>query len=165
MTVKCSWCSTPVVKAAAVRYKNKNYHVVCAQAIKDRDEFLGYVCRQQHLKSPGPLLYNQRKVFIEKYGYTDSEMLMAMRYFHEVAKKKGATEGTIGVIPLVMEDAREYYRKQKARQEYIARRHATLGAKKIKIFRAETQPVVVRKRKGLVDMEALIGGEEDSGTS
>ena len=69
-TITCQWCRTPVVTAAKVMYKNKAYHAKCAREIADRDEFLDYICKQQFLISPGPVIYRQRKNFVEKYGYT-----------------------------------------------------------------------------------------------
>ena len=160
-TITCQWCRTPVVIAAKVTYKNKAYHVKCAQEIADRDEFLDYVCKQQFLLSPGPTIYRQRKNFIEKYGYTDKEMLQAARYIHEVVNKGKNREQwneTIGLIPHVMEDAKEHWAKEEARKTIIADYFAALPEQKEIVIHA---PAPTEKPKRFIDPLSILKEEEE----
>ena len=160
-TVLCQWCRTPVVSAAKVMYKNKAYHVKCAQDIADRDEFMDYICKQQFLISPGPTIYQQRQAFVKKYGYTDREMLNAARYVYEIVQKGKYDEkwqGTIGLIPHVMEASKEYWANEAARKERIIDKLNALPPQQEIVINA---PVPVDKPKKFIDPLSILEEEED----
>ena len=158
-TVKCQWCHTPVVKMAREIYNGKSYHDKCVIEIKARDALFAYVCEKQFLVSPGPQIMSQRKAFIAKYGYTDDDMLKAARYIHEVIQKDKYDEqyqGTIGLIPHVMDEALEYWKQEEARQKRIADRYVEVGEPQehiIKVNKLETRAKPIR---GLIDPNTII---------
>lgn len=161
-TVKCQWCHTPVVTAAKVEYKGRNYHVKCHQAILKRDEFLDYVCEKQFLISPGPTIFAQRKSFIKKYGYTDEEMLMAAKYIHEVIQKDKFVEewqGSIGLIPSVMERAKAHWAEQEQKQKRLEKITK-------EVLESPPQTVVIKasmpveKPKNFIDPLSILEGED-----
>lgn len=159
-TVKCQWCGTPVVVAARVIYKKKSYHVKCAKEIQDRDEFLDYVCQQQFLKSPGPTIYGQRLSFIKKYGYTDKDMLQAVRYIYEVVRKgknDAKWNDTIGLIPHIMDDAKAHWAAEEAKQNRLVQSFKRM--KPTEEIVIHVQPKKQESKIGFIDPMSLLEEE------
>lgn len=151
--VKCSLCGLGVLKAEAVRYKNKNYHADCKEKKVEKEELSEYICRLFSLKAPGPRINTQLKSFFEKYpNYTYKGIKQALEFFYEVQKKpkEKANQG-IGIVPYVYDSAQEYFNNISLRQERVAEALSNS-------LNVQTQNIVVKKQekeKKLYDLNNL----------
>ena len=151
--VKCSLCGLGVLKAEAVRHKNKNYHADCKAKKIEKEELSEYICRLFSLKAPGPRINAQLKSFFEKYpNYTHKGIKQALEYFYEIQKKpiEKANQG-IGIVPYVYDSAQEYFNNISLRQERVAQALSNS-------LDAQTQTIVVKKqekKKQLYDLNNL----------
>ena len=151
--VKCSLCGLGVLKAEAVRYKNKNYHADCKEKKVEKEELSEYICRLFSLKAPGPRINTQLKSFFEKYpNYTYKGIKQALEFFYEVQKKpkEKANQG-IGIVPYVYVSAQEYFNNISLRQERVAEALSNS-------LNVQTQNIVVKKQekeKKLYDLNNL----------
>ena len=121
--VKCAYCGSQTVDKKSndyVRYKDANYHAVCAQLQQEKDSFYSYVCFRLGLKAPGPRIYSQANSFIKKYSYTYHGMEQALKYLYEVKNHKdnySIENKTIGLIPYCYDEAQEYFNRIEQRKE------------------------------------------------
>lgn len=122
--VKCAFCGLASAKETLVRYEQKNFHENCLNDYLKRKELFAYVAKIFKFKSeskPGPKILSQVSSFREKYGYSYEDMLIALQYQYEIVKAdiKGANEG-IGIVPYVMDEAKEFFKNFEKKQEDIA---------------------------------------------
>lgn len=122
--VKCQLCGQLFDKDTGIRIDEKNFHINCGKEYTDKKEIFKYVARLFGFKSetkPGPRITSQLKSFREKYSYTYEGILNALKYHFEVRKGSidKANEG-IGIVPYVYEEAQEYFKRFKNKQEKIA---------------------------------------------
>jgi hypothetical protein len=115
MEVLCYYCKKnddKVMKDQAVRIDNKNFHPHCAKIYADKKELSETICRIFKLKAPGP----RNNAFISKYineGMTYKGITRALMYFYDVQKNNtDKSNGGIGIVPWVYEDANRYYEKK-----------------------------------------------------
>ena len=153
--VKCAYCGDPVDKDLAEKYKNKNFHPLCCEKQKDRDDLLAYICQLFGLKAPGPIIYRQLKLFLDKYSYyTYKGIKNSLIYFYEVQKKSTEkSNNAIGIVPYVYDQAQEYFEKIEKQQERVA---SAIGNS---LEDTEVKTIVIRKnkkkKKELYDIENL----------
>lgn len=156
--MKCYECKMDVPKADAIHSGSHYYHNGCFAVYINRQTFAEYVCRIYGLKAPGPVIYAQRKKFIEKYGYTDDGMIKALRYAYEVKKMKiSKAEERIGIIPIVYDDAQQFFDIQEDKQNKIAKGFAKV------IDKEKTIVISTEKERplDLYDMNALCSLEDE----
>lgn len=157
----CFECKSRVLKVDAI-YDGHYYHKDCYQKVLDRKEFIEYVSRLFGLISPGPTIYSQRKVFMEKYGYTDREMIDVLRYVYEIKKAKieGAKE-RIGIIPLAYEEAMAYYKGEREKQLDVANKMAKIieNQKTQVLYVKPSKPIV--RNKQFIDPESIYEMEDE----
>lgn len=119
--VSCFECKQKVDKEEAIDEKPHYYHRECYAKKLQRRELFDYICRLMNLKNPGPIIYKQRKEYIEKRGYTDIGILNTLKYIYEVKKlsvKKA--EERIGLVPYYYDEAQQYFaRKDKEQIEIM----------------------------------------------
>jgi hypothetical protein len=155
--VKCAFCQNLVDKDGSVRYNDKNYHSHCHKALLERKEVYKYVARLFGFKNedkPGPVINSQLKNFIEKYNYTYTGMLNALKYFYEIkgGSKDKANQG-IGIVPYIYDEAQEYYAKMASKQEKVAQtieKQLKEAPKVLKVKKVEDKKIV-----GLYNFEEL----------
>ena len=114
MLVKCWYCKEKVEKGSNdwTSYNGHNYHIECVEIAKQRAHFYEYINYIFCLKSPGPVIISQAKMYNEKYGYSFLGMERALRYWIEVKhnpETRPIEDRTIGIIPYVYNDAQAYY--------------------------------------------------------
>ena len=125
-TVKCYFCGMAAESDKALRKEGKAFHNECYQEYLDRRELFQYCCKLWGLKAPGPLISRQAKDFKLK-GYTYRGMMFSLKYFYEVKKNdKDKYKGseTIGIIPYIYEDAKQYYAELLTKQQELAQQAA-----------------------------------------
>ena len=124
MLVKCNYCGKKLDKKEAARHNDKNYHPDCVGEVIDRKELIDYICRMFGFQPglPGPKIHSQIKTFIEKYKYTHKEMFQALYYFYEIKKQKISEKNsdTIGIIPYVIEESKEFFTELGKKQKRLA---------------------------------------------
>ena len=119
--VKCQECGLMVDKANAVQDdKKKNYHKICLENKKDRDELYALVCTIFHFKAPGPRVYTQVKKYIAD-GCTYRGIIRAVDYFFNVKNNpiEKANNG-LGIVPFVYEEANTYFDRIEYKKKKIA---------------------------------------------
>lgn len=120
--VLCYYCKKSddkVMKDQAVRIDNKNFHPHCAKIYADKKELAETICRIFKLKAPGP----RNNAFISKYaseGMTYKGMTRALMYFYDVQKNNtDKSNGGIGIVPWVYEDANRYYERKENMEKQL----------------------------------------------
>lgn len=154
--VKCFECKWNVEKDGAISVDGHYYHTACYQKVLDRKELFTYVCKLFGLKTPGPVIYSQRKSFAEKYGYTDAGMLKTLIYLYDVKKTKiDGAQQRIGLIPYAYEEAQEYFTAEEKRKQEITQRIAeNIKTQKIEIIHIKP-PQPKRSTTPFIDPESL----------
>ena len=120
--VLCYYCKKSddkVMKDQAVRIDNKNFHPYCAKIYADKKELAETICRIFKLKAPGP----RNNAFISKYaseGMTYKGMTRALMYFYDIQKNNtDKSNGGIGIVPWVYEDANRYYERKENMEKQL----------------------------------------------
>ena len=118
--VTCKYCKKKINKTKDTDYKavkNKFAHLACIAAEEqrektDEEKFYIYVIDLFKIEDDFvPLrIKKQAKDFIEKYNYTYSGMLKALKYFYEIKHNDiSKSNNGIGIIPYIYQDAYNYY--------------------------------------------------------
>ena len=165
--VKCPGCGLRFYREDEphIHIKNRYWHTECynreekarkqsEQAIKDLEN---YICKLFGTDHVSPRIRKQIATMISQYNFTHSGILGSLKYWFEV--KNGSIEksnGGIGIVPYIYEDARKYY-------ESISLAHQV--NKEIKSI--DTEEIIVRipspkrnvKRLKLIDLDYLEEGE------
>lgn len=169
----CPGCKLQVEKIEENKIKGKNnyvryWHPQCWQAAKREKEKkiaeeMGRKAIFNYLidlgMSPNYAFWGrQRNDFINKYGYSDSGILMALKYwFGEKQNSISRANGGMGIVPYIYDDAQRYYRTiilKKKKLSEQARRQQEEDRKVIKVEKIEQD-----KRKDFIDLNLLAGDE------
>ncbi len=120
ITRKCHGCHQDIRKDEMIQYSTvsgKCSYWFCKDCYEEklaRERFQNKVCQIFGLKSPGPLIWTQRKRLQEKYGYTDDAIVDCLEYIYNVEHKKILKE-SLGLIgPVNMEKMRKWRAQKKA---------------------------------------------------
>lgn len=158
-SVKCPSCEQQVLKADGIfdSTTNKWYHPTCFKILSEKRELARYVCVLFKLKAPGPKIYGQMNSFYSK-GISYKDMLQVLKYHYEIKRGKveKAMEG-IGIIPYVIEEAKEYYSKLEYRSDKIADRIADNceNQQKTIIYFDEEAIAEKKPRQNKIDIDSL----------
>ena len=118
---KCPHCNNEVKEEEAIYNTNtkRYYHESCYNVLLDRKKLIDYVCELFNYKKPSVKVYQQMSSYYE-YGISYADMLLALKYFYEI--KKGdinKSQGGIGIIPYVLEEAKEFATLEKIEQDKL----------------------------------------------
>ena len=153
--VKCGHCNNEVKQEDAI-YNTKTkryYHEKCYQDLLDRKALCEYICEVWKYKKPSPKMYQQMTNYYER-GISYKDMLLTLKYFYEVEKGdvKKSQDG-IGIIPYVLERAKEYSTLEKLEQERLIKKFEEEQNKKsIKQIHVKEEE---RKNKKLINIDNL----------
>lgn len=152
---KCPHCNNEVKEEDAI-YNTKTkryYHEFCYNELLERKQLCDYVCELFSYKKPSVRIYQQMTSYHDK-GVSYSDMLLALKYFYEI--KKGdinKSQGGIGIIPYVLEEAKEFATLEKLEQDkLIAKFEQNEQIKEIKIIKV-IEPH--NKNKKQIDINSL----------
>ena len=152
---KCPHCNNEVKEEDAI-YNTKTkryYHEFCYNELLERKQLCDYVCELFSYKKPSVRIYQQMTSYHDK-GVSYSDMLLALKYFYEI--KKGDINkslGGIGIIPYVLEEAKEFATLGKLEQDkLIAKFEQNEQIKEIKIIKV-IEPH--NKNKKQIDINSL----------
>lgn len=148
-TIKCAFCEKPIIMGQQVRLDDKNYHSECAQLAQDKKDLFAYCCTLWGLKAVGPQIANQAKQYY-KQGYSFKGMRSTLYYFYEIKhndKNKYKGKETIGIIPYVYEEAKQYFETIEHKKQQISYQieHSQITSETITIKKTEA------KKKPLYD--------------
>ena len=120
ITRKCSECKQDFRKEELIEYttvSGKTSKWYCRNCYEDklsRERFQNKVCQIFGLKSPGPLIWTQRKRLRDTYGYTDDTIVDCLEYIYHVEKKKILKDSLGLVQPYMVERMRKWKAEKKA---------------------------------------------------
>ena len=69
-----------------------------------------------------PRIKQQIKKYVEEYGYTYSGIMKALIYYYEIKGNKfdfAKTNGGIGIVPFVYQEAQQYFKDLERKQKQI----------------------------------------------
>ena len=153
---KCPHCNNEVKEEEAIYNTNtkRYYHESCYNVLLDRKKLIDYVCELFNYKKPSVKVYQQMSSYYE-YGISYADMLLALKYFYEI--KKGdinKSQGGIGIIPYVLEEAKEFATLEKIEQDKLIQKFEenALEKKETKYIHVAEQR---SKQKKNIDINAL----------
>lgn len=117
--VKCPYCNQYFRRSAEKYefYKQRYWHVDCYNAqvgekqriTTERQELISYIEKLFNKKVDARIL-RQIKTFIDDYGYKYKGIQLTLEYFFELkGNSLVKSQGGIGIVPYVYEEAKQYY--------------------------------------------------------
>lgn len=98
----------------------------------------------------------QRNDFINKYGYCDSGILMALKYWF--GEKKNSIEkanGGMGIVPYIYDEAQRYYKNIILKKRKLAEQAIRQQQEKNKVIKINENKIDTRKK--YIDLNLLNG--------
>lgn len=126
LTRKCSGCKEEFRKDDMVQYfsiTGQTSQWLCRNCYSkkiENEKFSNRICAIFGIKSPGPIIWSQRKMLQETYGYTDDLILDCLDYAYNVKKIKKLSESLYFVKPNIIEEMKRWKRQQKEQASGIA---------------------------------------------
>lgn len=121
LTRKCYGCKQEFRKSELIEYtglmaqKGQWYCEKCLQEKLDREAFAMKVCQIFGLKSPGPVIWTQRKRLRDTYGYTDNLIIECLDYIYNVKYFRKLKESLGLITPKMVAEMKQYRSMEKAR--------------------------------------------------
>lgn len=103
LTRKCAGCKQDIRKDEMIQYASLTGQTVywyckpCYEEKLARERFQMKVCEIFGIKTPGPLIWTQRKKLREEYGYTDDAIIDCLEYIYNV-KHMNKLKESLGLI-------------------------------------------------------------------
>lgn len=153
---KCPYCNNEVKEEDAI-YNTKTkryYHEQCYNILLEKKQLTDYICELFNYKKPSVKIYQQMASYYE-HGVSYADMLLALKYFYEI--KKGdinKSQGGIGIIPYVINEAKEFVTLEKIEQDKLIKKFENniIEQKETKIIHIAEQR---NKQKKIIDINAL----------
>lgn len=126
LTRKCHGCGQDIHKNEMIQYSTvsgKTSYWFCKDCYEEkmaRERFQIKVCQIFGIKSPGPLIWTQRKRLRDTYGYTDDAIVDCLDYIYNVEHMKKLKESLGLVNPKSMANMKAWRAEKKARAGSIA---------------------------------------------
>lgn len=126
LTRVCAGCKQKFRKDEMVEYSSvtgKTSHWYCHSCLEERlerERFSNKVCEIFGIKSPGPIIWTQRKRLKNEYGYTDGAIIDCLDYIYNVEHMKKLSESLVLVNPKSMAKMKKWRAAQKAQASSIA---------------------------------------------
>ena len=120
ITRTCAGCKQQIHKSEMLQYASatgKTLQWYCKDCYEEkiaREKFSKKVCQIFQLKSPGPIIWTQRKRLRDKYGYTDDTIIDCLDYLYEVKHMDKLSETLVLVNPRNVSAMRSWKATQKA---------------------------------------------------
>ena len=157
---KCKGCKKvfPDERMTAFANSPDLYCPYCYKEKAERLIFQNFVQMLFGLKSPGPRIWAERKRIRTKWGLTDEDIVRTLDYVYNVRGHKKVSESIYMVNPLMVDEARAYYKDVGYKNFALAR-----AAEQMKYLQDKCvgmMDTVSRKEKKLIDMDELLKEEE-----
>ena len=114
LTRKCAGCGQDIRKDEMIEYSSisgktsKWFCRACYEEKIGREKFANRICQIFGLKSPGPVIWTQRKKLQEEFGYTDDIILDTLDYVYNVKKIKKLSETLYFVRPTIVNEMKQW---------------------------------------------------------
>lgn len=121
LTRVCYECKQKFRTEEMIEYSGLNgniphfYCPTCFREKQDREMFANKVCQIFGLKSPGPIIWTQRKRLRDTYGYTDNVIIDCLDYIYNVRHYKKLSESLGLVTPTMVMDMKRWKRQEEAK--------------------------------------------------
>ena len=121
---------------------------------KDKHDFFEYIKEIYGTDYNYISISKQAESYIKQYGFTYSGMLKSLKWFYEVKHNdKESSNGRIGIIPYIYEDAKKYYYNL-----YLAQQRN----KDVQNYRLEVKEIVIASPRMYIAPPKLFDlGDED----
>ena len=126
LTRKCHGCGQEIHKDEMIQYSTlsgKTSYWFCKECYEEklaRERFQMKVCQIFGIKSPGPLIWTQRKKLRDEYGYTDDAIVDCLEYIYNVEHMNKLKESLGLVGPRSMNNMKAWRADKNARASSIA---------------------------------------------
>lgn len=126
LTRKCYGCKQDIRKDEMLQYSTlsgKTTYWFCKDCYAEklaREKFQTKVCEIFGIKSPGPLIWTQRKRLQDTYGYTDDAIIDCLEYIYNVEHMNKLKESLGLVNPRSMQNMKVWRANKKAQGGNIA---------------------------------------------
>ena len=126
MTRKCYGCKQDILKDEMVQYSTvsgKTSYWYCRDCYEEkiaRERFQNKVCEIFGIKTPGPLIWTQRKRLQDEYGYTDDAIVDCLDYIYNVEHMNKLKESLGLVNPRSMNNMKAWRAQKKAKVSSLA---------------------------------------------
>lgn len=159
ITRVCHGCKQEFRKDEMLQYSTlsgKTTYWFCPNCYEEklaREKFSYKVCSIFGIKSPGPLIWSQRKYLQNKYGYTDDIIIDCLDYMYKVCNKKVLKESLGLVNPKTVFNMKAWQASQKAQASSIAAAiaHTEMKESVVKIKENNTTRPEINLADGLFD--------------
>jgi hypothetical protein len=114
LTRQCYGCKQKFRKDELVQYSSASgktsqwYCPTCLEEKQARERFSNKVCEIFGIKSPGPIIWTQRKRLRATYGYTDDVIVDCLEYIYQVQNLRKLSETLVLVTPANVEKMRKW---------------------------------------------------------
>lgn len=125
ITRKCAGCKKDFPKVEMVEYfspSGKTSNWFCPKCLAEkqgREYFSQRICYIFNLKSPGPIIWTQRKRLQDTYGYTDETILECLDYMYNVENYRKLSETLALVTPTNVEKMKKYKRNEEYKKTVL----------------------------------------------
>ena len=125
LTRKCHGCKQDIRKDEMIQYAGLHGQIgywYCRDCYTEklaRERFQVKVCQIFGLKSPGPVIWTQRKRLRDLYGYTDDAIVDCLEYIYHVKHMNKLKESLGLVSPRSMEEMRQWRAEKKGQANNI----------------------------------------------
>lgn len=126
LTRKCYGCKQDIRKDEMIQYttlSGKTSYWFCKSCYEERmarERFQIKVCEIFGIKTPGPLIWTQRKHLQETYGYTDDAIVDCLEYIYNVEHMNKLKESLGLVNPRNMAEMKKWRAQKKAQAGSLA---------------------------------------------
>ena len=158
LTRKCHGCKEDIRKDEMIQYSTLSgktsywYCKACYEEKMARERFQLKVCQIFGIKSPGPVIWTQRKKLRDTYGYNDDAIVDCLDYIYNVQQKKILSESLVLVGPKSMNQMKAWRAEQKGRAGSIA---AAIANTEVKEYIVPIKENIKKKEKINLD-DALL---------
>ena len=145
LTRKCFGCKQDIRKDEMIQYTSfsgKTSHWFCKSCYEEklaRERFQNKVCEIFGIKSPGPLIWTQRKRLRDEYGYTDDAIIDCLEYIYNVEHMDKLKESLGLVNPRSMENMKKWRTIKKGQASSVAAAIANTNIQERKVIIRENK--------------------------
>lgn len=126
LTRKCAGCKESIRKDEMIQYSSLSgkttlwYCKDCYESKLARERFSNKVCEIFGIKTPGPVIWSQRKKLRDTYAYTDDTIIDCLDYVYNVKHIKKLSESLYFVKPEMIEEMKKWKRFKEAQGSNLA---------------------------------------------
>ena len=164
---KCGYCGEIIDgKTPTKKYNSKTYHIhcytkLCQEKYKaeiektkegSQEKLYEYICQLFNIKELNSFLDFQLKKIFKENNFTYNGVLYTLKYFYEIKDNKPDLTYGIGIVPLMYDEAKNFYHKKSILRKTNDIDIKGLSDKKVRIDPKNTRHI---KKKPYITIENL----------